>query len=693
MVGQSAAASIVDANDIAAVNVNLAADTLLNTIEFSNVGKVAITNGVGIDSGAAYGDLNIDKHNLSTTLAVEKNRSFNVTVNSFNSDVSGKADAVSLSVAGAGTKTTAFADGDAQFDVSVGNAIETVNLATTGTNYVTLLAGTGASTITLTGDGANTVVLSSAATGNMLLDASATTGTNKITVGTLLASTNDTVKGGSGTDTLVATIGTTTLSTITGVENLDLTFSAGATFNASRITGVEALDITNTGAATISSLAATADTVTFDTSTAGAGATLNYVAGSAADLTVNLGKTTTAGTSTDAISIGNFAISNNTGAVTINSVSDKATNVNLTGTLGLGTASGLTVNANTGAVTTGAITGASVTSVALNATGAAIITGGLATASALESIVIAASAGNVTAGTFGIDNTFTSLEIATGTGTADYTTTITLNNIGTTTATDAVNGVVTISGSGDTSVTSTGAAGFVGSVDASEATGSVTLNFSAYTGTGVFDITLGDAATGETNTVNLAGATTGQVLTGGSGKEIFTGGSGDDLLTGNGGDDNIDGAAGVDVITGDAGADTIIGGTGADILTGGSGSDQFVYAASATGITIATSDTITDFTTAADQIKTGVVGLVAGDVAIGDGSGFADLAAFIATVNGLFGTGDKVVVAYNVTNISAGNGLVAIDNNGTGVFDNGDSLIVLTGINTATEIAAADFIA
>ena len=138
----------------------------------------------------------------------------------------------------------------------------------------------------------------------------------------------------------------------------------------------------------------------------------------------------------------------------------------------------------------------------------------------------------------------------------------------------------------------------------------------------------------------------------------------------------------------------IVGNAGADILSGNNGADTFVYATGATGITVAAADTITDFITANDFISTGIAGFnAANDVVIADGSALANFAAFVTAAEVAFAAGDSVYVAWNVANISAGNALVAINNNGGNDFTNGDSLIVLTGVNTGAEIAIANFIA
>ena len=84
-----------------------------------------------------------------------------------------------------------------------------------------------------------------------------------------------------------------------------------------------------------------------------------------------------------------------------------------------------------------------------------------------------------------------------------------------------------------------------------------------------------------------------------------------------------------DTLVGDAGADVITGRGGADTLTGGSKSDRFVFESGDTGITEATADTITDFSTGTDKIDITSVG----SYVEADGSGNADLAAFITDAN------------------------------------------------------------
>ena len=64
--------------------------------------------------------------------------------------------------------------------------------------------------------------------------------------------------------------------------------------------------------------------------------------------------------------------------------------------------------------------------------------------------------------------------------------------------------------------------------------------------------------------------------------------------SGGAGNDSLTGGAGNDTLLGGAGNDTLTGGAGVDTLSGGAGNDVFVFAASDTGTTSGTFDTITD---------------------------------------------------------------------------------------------------
>ncbi|WP_280801465.1 Calx-beta domain-containing protein, partial [Anabaenopsis tanganyikae] len=84
----------------------------------------------------------------------------------------------------------------------------------------------------------------------------------------------------------------------------------------------------------------------------------------------------------------------------------------------------------------------------------------------------------------------------------------------------------------------------------------------------------------------------------------LTGTAGNDTLNGGAGNDILNGGAGNDILTGGAGNDILTGGAGSDTLTGGAGSDVFLYnspnESNRTNLSVASFDTITDFTQGVD---------------------------------------------------------------------------------------------
>jgi Ca2+-binding RTX toxin-like protein len=216
--------------------------------------------------------------------------------------------------------------------------------------------------------------------------------------------------------------------------------------------------------------------------------------------------------------------------------------------------------------------------------------------------------------------------------------------------------------------------------------GSVTLTLDA----GI-DIDLTDAigTTGYTIGLLSAGTTAASDITGSDFADIITGSSGNDIL---------DGGAGADIINGGAGtgADIIIGGFGADTLTGGSGADTFGYDLGDTGITLVTSDSITDFLSATDKISVGLGSFSSSDVSVVAGTSFTSYSQFTDGANTAFsagGGGYDVYVATDVQNAaigsSSGGSLVAIDSNRSGSLDEGDVVIRLIGTTT---VVATDFV-
>ena len=126
---------------------------------------------------------------------------------------------------------------------------------------------------------------------------------------------------------------------------------------------------------------------------------------------------------------------------------------------------------------------------------------------------------------------------------------------------------------------------------------------------------------------------------------------------------------------------------GADTLTGGSKSDKFVFESGDTGITEATADTITDFSTGTDKIDVDAPGTYVE----ADGTGTANFAAFLTAANASLTTNsDDIYAQYNFA--GGGNTIVVVDEDKSGTVTAGDTLIILTGLSTAGGLDASDFI-
>lgn len=143
------------------------------------------------------------------------------------------------------------------------------------------------------------------------------------------------------------------------------------------------------------------------------------------------------------------------------------------------------------------------------------------------------------------------------------------------------------------------------------------------------------------------------------------------------------GSAQNDTITGTDAADTINGGAGADTMTGGARADSFIIQS---GLTAVSADTVTDFgtgdTVAFDDGAGGTVTIVnatKGTAAV------ADFAAAKAAAETAF-TGSASTAVIDASAQQVGSDLwVFADVDGNGTFDNGDSVVKLTGV------ALADF--
>lgn len=118
-----------------------------------------------------------------------------------------------------------------------------------------------------------------------------------------------------------------------------------------------------------------------------------------------------------------------------------------------------------------------------------------------------------------------------------------------TTLTDANLQKLVITGDDALTITNTLTGSSLAEIDASAATGAISLSSSDGTGTGGLGVT----------------------IKGGAGDDVLTGGANNDTITGGAGNNTLNGGAGADNITGGAGNDTITGGTGIDSINISSG--------------------------------------------------------------------------------------------------------------------------
>jgi hypothetical protein len=158
--------------------------------------------------------------------------------------------------------------------------------------------------------------------------------------------------------------------------------------------------------------------------------------------------------------------------------------------------------------------------------------------------------------------------------------------------------------------------------------------------------------------------------------------------------DTISGGSASDVISGGDGDDIIDAGAGADRVTGGDGSDILVFNDNDSGVTVATADIVTDFTTAEDQLDLAgyLVPSAATDYSEADGSAAADFTALVALADAAFANdvGDGVHVLVNA--LDSGNAYVFFDASGDKQFGAGDTLLILQGVSALADIGSGDFI-
>ncbi|MFG0465326.1 DUF4214 domain-containing protein [Pseudomonas putida] len=160
----------------------------------------------------------------------------------------------------------------------------------------------------------------------------------------------------------------------------------------------------------------------------------------------------------------------------------------------------------------------------------------------------------------------------------------------------------------------------------------------------------------------------------------------------------ITGGAGTDTLIGSSKSDIITSGAGADTLTGGAGADTFVYTTAAHSVVTAF-DSITDFVSGTDTIKTGVANGATslnqggGYTAAGTGTLATDIAAAVTAGNGATPHTGAANDAYVVTISGTGAGkYIFQDTDGDGAVGAGELVIKLTGTSSTT-LVMGDFVA
>lgn len=626
--------SLVAINNVSNVNVRALAAQTVNANLFENVANITANTSAAVTT-ITNGDL-VSTYGVNNAVASTDG---GIIAGLRAGATAGTADVQNFSVANSGTAGV-VATGVAAVNTTVTAntaGVEGYTLNTTGANFInftgTVGAGsaTDAKTLTVTGAGNNTInVAGLHATST--IDASEATGNNILNVGATLT-TNDTVLGGSGTDTLLATVSgvVATGLTVSDIETLrldsgaasTLAFSANPGFSTVRIDagaaqGVRSL-LSAGGFDTIdyrgtSTNAAAANAMTFSGVTATGGWT-----GASDALAINL--------SNSGVALSNAAPYNVT-AITVNGVESATVTVSDAAATATSTLAGLTSSTlNTLTVASnGAVAAGTITTGVLNAASIASIDFSGVTGTTVQSSV---TVGN---GVVGNENQLAAASTITA-----------------------------------------GAGGLAVALRQAESAADV-LTFTGGAGADILNAT--GLAAGATSIY------TGNII-------ANLGGGADEITVANAASAQVDGGAGNDTIVTGGGVDLITGGTGADAMTGGAGADTYAYGTLATvalqtGITLATSDVIAGFTTGTDFIQTGTAGTLANyaeDAGVAAANFGAAQAAADAAMNG--------TVVYYMTSTAADGGLLFVDSNADGTAD---AVIQLVAVTSAT-FARTDIIA
>jgi Ca2+-binding RTX toxin-like protein len=190
-------------------------------------------------------------------------------------------------------------------------------------------------------------------------------------------------------------------------------------------------------------------------------------------------------------------------------------------------------------------------------------------------------------------------------------------------------------------------------IDASAATGAVSIN----AGVSTVDATVTANTLGGVFT--FVGGSGDDTITGGNAADNIIGGSGNDTINGGAGADTaLTGGAGNDTINGGAGDDTLTGGTGNDTMDGGAGADTINYTDGITSVTGgAGSDTIHVTTNATFAVTTDQLNIQDFDAGT-SATQVDDIVLDLSEMNAFVGSGSAII---NMTVINGGGNLAAGD--------------------------------
>lgn len=601
------------------VNITLAsgAAPIIQNVEVVNLTMRGTPNNSGLDlldvsrsatinvSGSGSGQIT----NLAANQSITVNGGFGNTIALSLEDSSGTADAVTI-----------VANNASAFNFNI-TGIETLNLNASGgmtlgdtanatgiglgsagvinvsgAGNVTLYAGTAGNINTSWTD--VSAINATALQGNLTVTLpivnqiaiNAGTGADTINLGSGL-DTLDSIDGGAGTDTVRGIIvgASTVRPTLTNVEVLTLDSVTTGSVDLRNATSLGSLNVVVSNAsATFTNLDKALVAIDLKSGTNASDFSFAYANGPS-DVTISLNSV---GTATGGVTYGDITRSNNTGALTLNSIGGASGNT--MSALTDNAAASLIVNAIQ-SLTMGDIAAGAAGTVTLSATGTANLgIGSAAFGSASTLTIQATGTANVSATNIVVGDDLSSVNISAagdvsigdggaGVGIA--------SGLVFSTATTAASVGVTVSiGSGST------AAITVGNASATSAIDRLTFTLS---GSGNVDLTIGTGGSGwSRGTAVVDGVALGGSLTlnasGVSGMAFNVDLGGSKAASGS----VISLGALADTVYGGASADTIEGGGGNDELAGRGGADVFVYLSSSNATSVDGIDVITDFGTA-----------------------------------------------------------------------------------------------